>query len=66
MRSRLQLETFLRGVKNRDVAHRAGVDPAFVSRVLAGKQRPSARIVRALAEELGLPLERVEEMIACA
>jgi transcriptional regulator with XRE-family HTH domain len=42
-------------VRPSDVARAAGVSRQYVSAVLSGKRRPSARIVRA-ADELGLPV----------
>ena len=43
-------------VRPTDLARKAGVSPQYVYAVLAGKKRPSAKIVQA-AGELGLPVD---------
>ncbi len=43
-------------VRPTDLARKAGVSPQYVYAVLAGKKRPSAKIVKAVAE-LGLPVD---------
>ena len=56
MRTRLRLELFVREISLADIARKAGVDPGFVSRVVAGKQKCSPKLAKALWE-LGVQLE---------
>jgi plasmid maintenance system antidote protein VapI len=50
MRTPLRIELFVRGINLAKIARRAGVDPAFVSRVVAGKQKCSTKLAKALSE----------------
>jgi transcriptional regulator with XRE-family HTH domain len=45
-------------VSQQDIARAAGVTPAFVSAVVAGKRPPSARIVEA-CRQLGMPVSDI-------
>lgn len=56
MRTRLRWELFAREISLADIARRAGVDQAFVSRVVAGKQKCSPKLAQAL-REFGVQVE---------
>lgn len=46
----LKLELFLRGIKQAEIARRAGVNPAYVNRIVNGKQVASIKVKEALKE----------------
>ena len=54
--SPLRLELFLKGVKQIDIARKAGVDPAFICRIVAGKQKPSEKVINVF-RRMGLDVE---------
>ncbi len=47
MSTNLKIELILKGIKQVHIAERAGVDNAFVCRVVNGRQKPSLRIIEA-------------------
>ena len=50
MISRLKLELFLKGVNQVEVARRAGVNLAYINRIVNGKQVASAKAIEAFKE----------------
>lgn len=52
----LKLELILKGVRQVDIARAAGVGKAYINRVVNGRQRCSAKVIRAL-REFGIELE---------
>lgn len=59
--TRAKIELFLRGVKQTEIAKRAGVDFAYVNRCVNGKQKPSKKIIQATKELTGLDLFEEEK-----
>jgi len=51
--NRAKVQLLLAGIKQADISRRAGVSQAFVSQVVCGHKRPSAKLVAA-CEELGI------------
>lgn len=49
-------EARLNGLEQYQIAGRAGVDPATLSRILNGKREPTADQARAIASALNRPL----------
>ncbi|RJQ31866.1 MAG: XRE family transcriptional regulator [Actinobacteria bacterium] len=52
--TRLKTELFYRQISQRKVAKKAGVDPAFISRICNGANRPSKKVKEAICELTGL------------
>lgn len=52
------------GLRNGDLARRANISPAFLSRIEQGARKPSAKVAVALAEGLGVPLEAITYPVA--
>lgn len=59
--SRLRIELFLRGIKLIDIAEKANVDPAFISRIVGGQQKASSKVAEAIKELTGLDLLEEED-----
>ncbi len=57
MPTRGMIELFLRDIPAIKIAREAGVDHAYVSRCLNGKQRPSERLKKAATAATGLSAE---------
>jgi len=55
MLSQLRLQRLLKGLKAVEVAKRAGVSPALLSRIEQGQVRPSRRVRRRLSQVLSVP-----------
>jgi transcriptional regulator with XRE-family HTH domain len=51
------------GLTQSALAERLGVDPSYVSRIEAGKRRPSARLFARLCKVLNVSLEEQNEAL---
>ena len=47
------------GMNQRELAHRLGVKPASICRILSGRRAPSAEILVKICHELGVDMEQV-------
>lgn len=62
MPSKGRIELFLRGIPLADIARKAEVDKAYVSRCLNGKQKPSRKLIEAACEVTKLSVEALFEV----
>ena len=53
-----------RGLQQRDLARRAGLDPSYVSLIESGKREPSESAIEAIASALKAPVSLVELLAA--
>lgn len=53
-----------RGLQQRDLAERAGLDPSYVSLIESGKREPSESAIEAIAGALNTPVSLVELLAA--
>lgn len=52
------------GIRQTDLATRAGISAPFLTRIEQGARQPSARVAVALAAGLGVPLEAITYPVA--
>ena len=54
MVSKIKQLLFFREIDQKSIARKAGVSSSFISRVIAGKDKASPRVRKALSEALGM------------
>ena len=60
MLTQLKLQLILKDVKQADIARAAGVNRAYINRIVLNKQKPSARAIKAFKEVAGISLEAAD------
>ena len=62
MPTKARLALFLQGTSQTRIARKAKCDVAYVNRCVNGKQKPSARLIKAMCEVTGLKEEDLFEV----
>ena len=57
----LKLQLILKDISQAEIARAAGVQRAYVNRVVLGRQKPSKRVVEAFKQVADINLERGEQ-----
>jgi XRE family transcriptional regulator, regulator of sulfur utilization len=54
----------LLGIEQEDLARRCGITQSALSRIEGGNRNPSPKVLRALADQLGVPLAAITSVVS--